>query len=113
MAHNPPRYDIGQHRALEVLAFAMQESSNRIYQCIEIVIDLPPEDTHHRSPFSWKNRNGLSLAVIAGILQLPDLRGQAGLNARSGVHIGPRCFIASQHSYRGRVGSSANARLWF
>jgi hypothetical protein len=51
--------------------------------------------------------------VIAGILQLPDLRGQAGLDARSEVHIGSRLFIALQHSYRGRVGSSANARLWF
>ena len=82
-----------------------------MYQRIEIVIDLPPEDTHHRSPFSWKNRNGLSLAVIGGILQLPDLRGQAGLDARSEVHIGSRLFIALQHSYRGRVGFSANARL--
>jgi hypothetical protein len=51
--------------------------------------------------------------VIAGILQLPDLRGQAGLDARSEVHLGPRWFIALQHPYRGRVGSSANARLWF
>ena len=51
--------------------------------------------------------------MIAGILQLPDLRGQAGLDARREVPIGPRLFIALQHTYRGRVGSSANARLWF
>jgi hypothetical protein len=43
--------------------------------------------------------------VIAGILQLPDLRGQAGLDAQSEVHTGSRLFIALQHSYRGRVGS--------
>jgi hypothetical protein len=47
--------------------------------------------------------------VIGGILQLPDLRGQAGLDARSELHIGSRLFIALQHSYRGRVGFSANA----
>jgi hypothetical protein len=28
-----------------------------MYQRIEIVIDLSPEDTHRRSLFSWKNRN--------------------------------------------------------
>src|ERR1700730_14078298 len=106
MTHNPPRYDIGQHGALEVLALALQYPSNRIYQRIEIVIDLPPEDTHRRSPFFQKNRNRLSLAVIADILQLPDLRGQAGLHARSEVHIGPRWCIALQHSHRGRAGFS-------
>ena len=38
--------------------------------------------------------------MIAGILQLPDLRGQAGLDARSEVHLRPRWFIALQHPYR-------------
>jgi hypothetical protein len=42
--------------------------------------------------------------VIPDILQLPDLRGQAGLHARSEVRIGPHWCVALQHSYRGRVG---------
>src|ERR1700682_1370210 len=65
MAHDPPRYEIGQHGALEVMAFAMQQPSDAMYQRIEIAIDLSPEDTHRRSPFSWKNRNACSLAANA------------------------------------------------
>ena len=47
--------------------------------------------------------------MIPDILQLPDLRGQAGLHAWSEVHIGPLCFIALQHSYRGSVGFVSSA----
>jgi hypothetical protein len=89
MAHDPPRYEIGQHGALEVMALAMQQPSDRMYQRIEFVIDLSPKDTHRRLPFSWKNRNVRSLAANSGTLQLSDLPGQAGLE-RGGATFVPR-----------------------
>jgi hypothetical protein len=36
-----------------------------MYQRIEIMIDLSPENTHRCSPFFHKNRNAFRLAVIA------------------------------------------------
>jgi hypothetical protein len=82
MANNPPRYEVGQHGALEVGASAVQQRPNRLYQRIEIMIDFPPEDTHRRSPFFRKNRNGLSLAVIALDFALSRFAWSSGL-ARS------------------------------
>jgi hypothetical protein len=51
MADNPPRDEIGQHGALKVGTFAVQQRSNRMYQRIEIMIGLLSENTHRRLPF--------------------------------------------------------------
>ena len=108
MAHDPPRYEIGQHGALEVMALAMQQPSDRMYQRIEIVIDLSPKDTHRRLPFSWKNRNARSLAANSGT---SDLTGQADLDRGGSDFHASLGFTALQHARRFRlIGGSSQGR---